>query len=347
MNEDMNDEVMPSGTPLADKTQTEVYPDKSYKHIANAKHLHYISLDNDAWSAVAFRRYQRRESAINKDSAYVDVWKITDNVDMTQTEEQVVDHSTEIEWGDDTHAKFFIDGQLLEEPCTLKVQWSWQNGSTPRSSRKAVLYYRAEAFMPTYCDLSEDEQELAQSILNKFSLLRDNHYGNGMPNLAEDAQTSYSLEDVAMEMQLALSRINMTAIQMTSFVIGSDKGARFPKVFYNYLMTMTMIGLVKKFIIGYVETPAINGSTGVAYADRRDYVNRWQSLLQSLESDAKALDGAYKRATLNLTASSVLVGGGLFGSSSGMFSNRMVTAISRGWQDAFYLPVDTTSVSTN
>lgn len=336
-----------SNTPLADKTQTEVYPDKSYKHTAYAKHLNFISLDNDAWSAVSFRRYQRREIAVNKDSARVDVWKTTDTPGSIQHEEQLVEQSTDIEWVDDSNAKFLLDGAWLDEPCTLAVQWSWWNGSTDKSARKATLYYRAEAFMPTYCDLEPEEQDLAQSILNRFSLLRDNHYGNGMPNLAEDVQTSYSLEDVAIEMHLALSRINMTAIQPTNYVLGSDKGKHFPKMFWNYLMTVTMIGLIRKFIIGYIETPAINGSTGVAYADRRDYVNRWQSMLQTLEADAKTLDGAYKRANLDLTSSSVLVGGGLFGSTTGMFSNRMVQAVQKGWTSTFYLPVDVTSVSTN
>ena len=342
----MNEDEEPA-FPLADKTQTEIYPDKSYKHLAYAKKLNWISLDNDAWSAVSFRRYQRRETAVNKDSVTVDVWKTTDSADSMQTEIQLVESSKDIEWDSEAQAKFLLDGAWLDEPCTISVRWSWWNGSTPKSSRTAMLYYRAEAFMPTYCDLSQDEQDLAQAILNKFSLLRDNHYGNGMPNLAEDVQTSYSLEDVAIEMHLALSRINMTALQTTNFVLGSDKGTSFPKVFYNYLMTMAMAGLVKKFIIGYIETPSINGSTGVAYADRRDYMNRWQSLLQTLESDAKSLESAYKRMTLNLTASSVLVGGGLFGSSSGMFSNRMTHALESGWQNFFYCPVETGSVSTN
>ena len=70
-------------------------------------------------------------------------------------------------------------------------------------------------------------------------------------------------------------------------------------------------------------------------------------MLQTLEADAKTLDGAYKRANLDLTSSSVLVGGGLFGSTTGMFSNRMVNAISRGWQNFQFMPLDVTSVSTN
>lgn len=355
MTEDNSEEVM---NEVIDQTQTEVFPDKSVKHVARARKFNFISLDNDAWCAVSFRKYQLRKISPNKESVKVDIYAETTDDDMKNVRKQLVkdshvigsdqDEVIDITWDSDSDAKILIRAEWLTEPVTIEVIWKWWNGSTSRSARQASVFYRAEEWMPTYADLSEDEQVLAVSILNRFSLLRDNHYGNGMPNLAEDVQTAYSLEDVAQEMHIALSRINMTAIQPTNFILGSDSGEHFPKAFYNYLMTVTMSGLVRKFVYGYLETPDINGNTGVAYADRKQYYNKWRQEQATLEEDSKTLEAAFKRATLNLTASSVLVGGGMFGGSGGgIFTNRMVHALESGYQSAFFLPLDITTASTN
>lgn len=328
-------------TPLVDTTQTEVYPDKSYKHIARARRYEFISLSTDNWSGISFRQFQRREVRPDKDSVYVHVWRTTTDDSMENHRESLVTHDDDIVWDSESDARYLIRAEWLDDPCTIEIEWHWNNGTTGRSGRKAALWYRAEDFMPTYCSLSESERLLCDSILGRFSLLRDNHYGQGMPNLAEDVQTSYSLEDIAECMYIALQRINMTAIQPTNYQLGEDaKGQSFPEIWYNLLMVETLIEVIRKLVWGYLETPDINGNTGVAYADRRGYYDRWRGVLGDLQSDAKALEESYRRQTLNLTASSTLVGGGIYGRGSGFISNRMIQAVQRGWIQNMHIAPD-------
>ena len=332
----------PTANPMTDPHQTEVYPDMSYKHVARAVRYNFISMNTDNWSGISFRQYQRREAVTKQDSVYVHVWRTTTTSDMKNERESLVTEDRDVVWDSDSDARYLIRAEWLDDPCTIEVEWHWNNGTTPKSGRKASLWYRAEAFMPTYCSLSDSERLLCDSILGRFSLLRDNHYGNGMPNLAEDVQTPYSLEDNAECMYIAMQKINMTAIQPTDYQLGQDaNGNSFPEVWYNLLMVETLIEVVRKLVWGYLETPDIAGaSPNVSFSDRRSYYDKWRAVLGDLQSDAKALEDSYKRQTLNLTASSTLIGGGIYGRGSGFISNRMLQAIQRGWIQNMHITPD-------
>jgi hypothetical protein len=334
-------------TPVIDPTQTNKFEDKSFKHTAYAIQMNQVSLDLDFWSAVSFRRYMKREA--DSYDVFVNAWKTwTDEQNVNRTE-QIADHDQDIEWGDGSNARVLVSGELLDEPCTVTVEWNWKQNPNARQYRKVQMSYRAETFMPTYADLEDDERLLADAILGRFSLLRDNHYGQGMPNLAEDAQTSYSLEDVAKAMHIALGRVNMNPQALSQFIIGPGTGQHFPKMFYNLLMTRTLIELIRQIDWGYLETPDIAGSPGVAYADRKAYYEKWKAERKDLEADAKVLEDNYTALMIRsrLTNSSVLVGGGLYGSGYGMMSNRMTNAIERGWLQNAYIPINVINGNVN
>lgn len=334
-------------TPVIDPTQTNKFEDKSFKHTAYAIQMNQVSLDLDFWSAVSFRRYMKREA--DSYDVFVNAWKTwTDEQNVNRTE-QIADHDQDIEWGDGSNARVLVSGELLDEPCTVTVEWNWKQNPNARQYRKVQMSYRAETFMPTYADLEDDERLLADAILGRFSLLRDNHYGQGMPNLAEDAQTSYSLEDVAKAMHIALGRVNMNPQALSQFIIGPGTGQHFPKMFYNLLMTRTLIELIRQIDWGYLETPDIAGSPDVAYADRKAYYEKWKAERKDLEADAKVLEDNYTTLMIRsrLTNSSVLVGGGLYGSGYGMMSNRMTNAIERGWLQNAYIPINVINGNVN
>lgn len=323
-----------------DKTQKDVFEDKSVKHVARAKKLEEVSLHTDFYSAIAFRRFGKREADVK--DVFVNAWRIEtlENEENVRTQIDSEDRDVEIE--DGSNARVLISGEVVDTPCTVEIEWNWLQTERSRHHRKVIMTYRAETFMPTYSALSDDERDLCNAIQGRFFLLRDNHYGQGMPNLAEDIQTEYSLEDVAKAMQIAVSRINMNAVRPTDFIIGDSKGAHFPKMFYNYLMIRTLIELIRSIVYGYLETPDINGTVGVAYADRRSYYEKWRNELKSLEDDAKALDATYQSLQVRsaLTSSSVLVGGGIYGNSYGLGTNQMTAAIERGWMQNFYYPIN-------
>lgn len=329
---------------LVDASQTEVYPDKSIKHIAHARKYKFLSLGLDQYCAISFRKYDRRPAPPNRDTVTVDVYKELEGKQPTK----VVDGSKDIKWDTDYDAAFLISADLLDEPCWLEVQWNWWQGSTQRSARKWSMYYAAYSYMEDYASLTDSERQLCDSILNRFSMLRDNHYGNSMPNLAEDVQTDFTIDDIATEMSLAVQRINGSVTQPTNYVIGSEMGTHFPKEFYNLLMVSTMVNIIRKFVYGYLETPGINGNVNVAYADRTQYYNRWKDELRDLQADEKVLLDTYNRAHINFVGGAVLVGGGIFGGGSrfgGITSNAALAAISKGWRNSWFYPAATTPIN--
>lgn len=323
---------------LVDTSQQEIYPDKSIKHLVKATKYKTLSLGLDQCSTISFRKYQRALVTPPKESVYVNVYKKTFKDDGTVLNTQIKSKCKDIVFSDASSAYFVIDAKYLQEPCVIEVEWNWWQGKTKTSSRKWAFTYIAMDYMEDYASLSDSERDLCDAILNRFSLLRDNHYGNSMPNLAEDVQTVFNINDVAQEMQIACQRINGSVIQQTNYVVGMTEGTHFPQQFYNLLMVSTMIQLIRKFVYGYLETPNINGNAGIAYADRRDYYNRWKDELRELQGDEKSLLDTFNRVHINFTGSATLVGGGVFGNGGkgALLSNAAIAAVQRGWRNNWF-----------
>lgn len=344
---------------LIDTTQSTVYPDKSIKHRAAARQKRMLSLGLDDISAISFNMMERRLKPPRRDSVYVSMDRITEDENGTISRETVVSSNIDGETKEEypiywdpamnpdkdrgAFAQWPIDSRFTQTPCDLEVTWHWTQNRDAYVDRHWTMYYSVREYMPTYASFNEDEKQLCMAILNRFWGLFDNHYGNGMPNLAEEVQTHFSYENVANDMEIAVSRINSKAIQPTSYGLGESGLQHFPKMWYNLLMTETMIDVIREFVYGYIEQPNIVGQVGVAYADRRDYVNRWNDAKRDLESDAAAMMSSYSRAHINFGASSVLVGGGLFGggsSGNAFIKNSTITAIQKGWYNNIYQPVN-------
>lgn len=318
-----------------------------------ARHLIQISRGLDEWSSVSFRRHMRRPTPPDRDSVYVDAYVEDHTRSGRLKRRRMVSGSTDIEWASDTEARWLIPVELTQDPHVIEVQWHWTTNGTDRSWS---LFYDCSVYMPSYADLSEEERDLAMACMNRFSLLHDNTYGNGMPNLSEEWQTDFSLEDIAQCMNIAVQRINSSAIQPTSYIIGDGRGQHFPVTFYNLLMTATLMEVVHRLMLGYLEQPSIVGSTGIAYADRRDYYQKWRQEYDLLKSDYDTLLPIYSRQTLNLVASSVLVAGGLYGpgtagggrmGGNGWLTNSAITAAQRGWAINMFQPISVASINAN
>lgn len=351
---------------LVDGGQTEIYPDKSIKHRAQARSLREVSLGIDFWSAISFRAYERRFKPPVRDTVFVDVYVETDSGKGMVDRKQVIKDNTgvddgetyDIVWDPDMNtdemtgsfAKFPVDSSFTQDPCNIEVVWKWSQNKAGIHKRKWSMFYSVREYMPTYASLSDDERDLCVSILNRFWGLFDNHYGNGMPNLAEEVQTHFGYETIANDMAIAVSKINSKAIQQTHYGIGDSGLEHFPKDWYNLLMTDTLIEVIREFIYGYIEQPNVVGQVGVAYADRRDYVNRWNDAKKDLEADAATLMQAYSRYHLNFGGSSILVGGGFFGGGgkgSGLVKNSWSTAVQKGWHINMFQPVSVAQFDPN
>lgn len=166
-------------------------------------------------------------------------------------------------------------------------------------------------YMPTYDVLRDSEKAVVQQVSFMLGDLFDST--NGGPNLAENFQTHFGFERIAQLMHLASTRINTTGIPVTSYGVGPGTTA-FPREISGFLTIGTYLEVVRHFMRSYVEQPQFAGMN-VTYTDRRDYLQRWQTILQSeLPSFEKSLIHA-KRKLLGLGRGSLLVSGGIYGRS--------------------------------
>lgn len=97
------------------------------------------------------------------------------------------------------------------------------------------------------------------------------------------------------------------------------------------IVTMgTMIEVIRHLMRSYVEQPANMGSE-IAFEDRRDYLQRWQMILQDLVPEYQRRLVLWKRQYLNLGKSALLVhskAGRLYGTHNGSWRLRNA---GRGW----------------
>lgn len=182
--------------------------------------------------------------------------------------------------------------------------------------------------MPLYERLSDDERGIVESVSWMFADSFDSTEGG--PYLFETYQGHFNYERIAQLMRVALFRLNTTGNPPTEFEVGGVPGtySPIPGFLRGTLMVGTYIEVLKHLVRNYTEIPVFQGAN-ITFADRRDYQQRWQAVLQDEESGYKSMVIQAKRKLLGLGSTSILVGGGpWFG--SGGFMPGMWAAMTRG-----------------
>ena len=192
----------------------------------------------------------------------------------------------------------------------VKIRWEY---TFAENEFVRETFYKIVAPMPTYDSFSPGEKSVVRTVAELFGDLFDNTNG-GAPSFVEEFQTNYNYERIAQLMVYALSKVNTIKQPLTNFVIGpSPKKKRFPEKWFGLLQLATYVEVLKHFIRTYVEQPTINGGTGVSYVDRRDYMTRWQQVLQGEQKDLEDAIRQFKREALGFGQGSFLVSGGIYG----------------------------------
>lgn len=162
---------------------------------------------------------------------------------------------------------------------------------------------------PAYDQLPPPMKELIESVWVRFADLYDSPYGG--PNLATYFQTHYSRGRLAQLLRIALGRLNTMAQPHSSFSV--DDPGQFPIAQWGSLLETTLyIETLKHLIRSYVEQPAFVGGS-VTRMDRRDYLDRWQSVLRDEEGMLRSQLDVFKISNMGLGKPKVLVGGGVYG----------------------------------
>jgi hypothetical protein len=143
----------------------------------------------------------------------------------------------------------------------------------------------------------------------KFADLFDSPEGG--PNLQTYYQTHFSRNRIAQLLKTAVGLLNTTAQPFQSYSI--DVPGQFPIQQWGPLLGQALyVEVLKHLIRSYVEQPAFVGGS-VTRLDRRDYMDRWQSVLDEERKQLKSQLDIFKISNMGLGKPKVLVSGGVYG----------------------------------
>lgn len=180
-----------------------------------------------------------------------------------------------------------------------------------------VDHLRITEYMPTYHSLRDWEQGTVDTVMFMLGDMFDST--DGGPNLQETYQAKFGPERVAQLFKVAVTRINTIGFPITNYEVGDFPGSQETHKNLRGIMVIGLyIEVLRHLIRSYVEQPDFKNQT-INYTDRRDYLSRWQSVLQEESRDYDKNVRMAKRSLLNLAGGSLLVSGGIYGSGRGIF----------------------------
>jgi hypothetical protein len=195
------------------------------------------------------------------------------------------------------------------EPGLYTLVWEYVIDGTAQEYRTYVEVGQAN---PAYDQLSPQMKDVVDSVWIRFADLFDSPLGG--PNLQTYFQSHFGRGRIAQLLRIGVGRLNTVSQPFQTYTIDGDGGASFPVDRWGSLLeTATYVEAVKHLIRSYVEQPMFMGSGAVSRLDRRDYMERWQSVLASEESMLGQQLQTFKIANMGLGRPRVLVSGGVFG----------------------------------
>jgi hypothetical protein len=187
------------------------------------------------------------------------------------------------------------------------VTWSYDVGGTPQTY---VTFITVGEVAPTYDALTPGLKDVVDSVWIRFADLFDSPMGG--PNLQTYFQTHFGRERIAQLMRIGAGRLNTMAQPFQTFTVDGPTPS-FPLAQWGSLLeTTTYVEVLKHLVRSYVEQPAFVGGN-VTRLDRRDYMDRWQSILQDEEAMMKSQLDIFKISMMGLGKPKVLVSGGVYG----------------------------------
>lgn len=225
---------------------------------------------------------------------------------------------------------FFVNPGYTGQMGEMTAVWSYAiNGVT----QTYTDHFQILEEMPMYNAASEAEKFVVAQVTWRFADLFDSTEGG--PNLTENFQTHFTYERITQLMLAAVQKFNFMAFPSTDYGLSFTGSGAMPSQFSGLLVWGTYIETLRHLIRSYVEIPDFVGNS-VTYTNRRDYMQRWQSVLRDEEAEySKAVTQA-KRKLLSLGSGSLLVAGGIFGGSAGgksaLYRPGMQTSLERSWR---------------
>lgn len=165
-------------------------------------------------------------------------------------------------------------------------------------------------YSPQYSVLGDDMRGVIERVWPKFADLFDSPHGG--PHLQFYFQTRFHRGRLAQLLRSAVGKLNTVAQPYQTYTVDDDNNP-FPVAQWGALLEQALyVETVKHLIRSYVEQPAAEGIP-TARLDRRDYMQRWQSVLEMETDDLDDMLDTFKISNMMLSSPRVLVSGGVYG----------------------------------
>ena len=193
-----------------------------------------------------------------------------------------------------------------DTPGYYRVEWAYAiNGD----AQTYVTYVEIGYASPPYDSLDAGMKQIVDSVWIRFADLFDSPYGG--PNLTTYFQSNYGRGRIAQLLRIAVGKLNTMAQPYQTYTV--DMPGQFPVQQWGPLLeNATYVEAIKHLVRSYVEQPEAQVN-GVSRLDRRDYMQRWQSVLQMEEESLKEQFQTFKIRNMGFGRPRVLVSGGVFG----------------------------------
>ena len=212
---------------------------------------------------------------------------------------------------------FELGPELTSVLGNLTAIWMYQVDGKPFSYTDHLTVIEP---MPQYEALRDYEKTVVQQVSWMFGDMFDSTEGGS--NLTENFQTHFTYNRIAQLMGVAVNRMNFTGAPVSNWSVGEGNGNQVPDYMHGLLVLAVYLEVLKHFMRSYVEQPDFKNMS-VTYTDRRDYLQRWQTIYNDEKADFAKMLAQAKRKQLGLAGGAILVSGGVFGSGSGMFQYGM------------------------
>lgn len=193
------------------------------------------------------------------------------------------------------------------QPGYYTVGWSF---ALADKAQYTETYIEIGSVAPEYDMLVPGMKAIVDSVWHRFADTYDSPESG--PNLMTYFQTYFGRARLSQLLKIAIGRLNTMAQPYMTYTL-EQGGKLFPLDQWGPLLeTALYIETLKHLIRSYVEQPLFVGGQ-ITRLDRRDYMERWQSVLQSEEDMFQNQLSVFKIAHMGLGRPRVLASGGVYG----------------------------------
>lgn len=225
--------------------------------------------------------------------------------------------------------EFTMTTAATATPGVYRLNWTFNLDSNPEVITTLVEVGEQNAI---YDNLTDDMKGLVEKVWVKFADLFDSPFGG--PHLQVYFQTRFGRGRMANLLHSALGRLNTIAQPTTTYTLGPEPPV-FPLGTWGSLLeTALYIEAIKHLIRSYVEQPEAMG-VSIARLDRRDYMARWERVLQMEQSDFENQLSVFKIRHMGLGRVRTLVSGGVYGNYAPTRLSHSAAARPRYWARFF------------